>query len=159
MAHVCGGLESEDGGGTRRIHVSGLVELTIEECLAHLSGGEVGRVAMSTPMGPRIVPLNYAMYDDAIVFRTTSYSELGTYGADTDLAFEIDQLDYETHQGWSVVVIGRAELIVDPDEIHAIRAGRDSDPWAGGHRHLYLKLRWRDITGRRLGGESTTYPH
>ena len=135
--------------------VSGLVELTIEECLAHLSGGEVGRVAMSTPMGPRIVPLNYAMYDEAIVFRTTAYSELGTYGANTDLAFEIDQLDYETHQGWSVVVIGRAELIEDPDEIDAIRARWDPTPWAGGHRHLYLKLRWRDITGRRLGGELT----
>ena len=127
------------------------VELTVEECLEHLKGGVVGRVAMSTPMGPRIVPLNYAMYDDSIVFRTTPYSELGTYGANTNLAFEIDQLDYERHQGWSVVVIGRAELVQDLDEVRAIRAGWDPTPWAGGRRHLYLRLRWRDVTGRRLG--------
>ena len=131
-----------------------LVELTIEECLEHLRSGVIGRVAMSTPMGPRIVPLNYAMHNDAIVFRTTSYSELGTYGPNTDLAFETDQFDYGTNLGWSVVAIGRAEVIDDPDEIRDIRAMWDPTPWVGGHRLFYLKLRWRDITGRRIGGES-----
>jgi len=126
------------------------LELGVEECLELLSGGVVGRVAMSTPGGPRIVPLNYAMYKDAIVFRTMPYSELGTYGWNTDLAFEIDHLDYEKHQGWSVVAIGRASLVEDPDELREIRAGWDPTPWVGGRRHLYIKLRWRDITGRRL---------
>ena len=131
------------------------VELTVEECLELLSGGIVGRVAMCTPMGPRIVPLNYAMYDDAIVFRTTPYSELGTYGSNTDLAFEIDHLDYEKQEGWSVVAIGRASLVEDADELREIRAGWDPTPWAAGRRHLYIRLRWRDITGRRLGGDWT----
>lgn len=131
------------------------MEMTVEECLELLAGGVLGRVAMSTPMGPRIVPLNYAMYDDSIVFRTTPYSEVGTYGWNTDLAFEIDHLDYDKHQGWSVVAIGRAELIEDPDELHAIRSGWDPTPWAGGRRHLYIRLRWRDLTGRRLGGDWT----
>ena len=131
------------------------VELTYEECLELLHGGLVGRVAICTPVGPRIVPLNYALYDDAIVFRTTPYSELGTYGWNTDVAFEIDHLDYEKHQGWSVLAIGRAELIDDPDEVQDIRAGWDPTPWAGGRRHLYLRLRWRDLTGRRIGGDWT----
>lgn len=131
------------------------VELTYEECLELLQGGLVGRVAICTPMGPRIVPLNYALYDDAIVFRTTPYSELGTYGWNTDVAFEIDHLDYEKHQGWSVLAIGRAELIDDPDEVQDIRAGWDPTPWAGGRRHLYLRLRWRDLTGRRIGRDWT----
>jgi hypothetical protein len=70
------------------------VELTVEECLELLHSGVLGRVALSTPMGPRIVPINYAMDgDDAILFRTTPYSELGTYGWNTDVAFEIDQID------------------------------------------------------------------
>jgi nitroimidazol reductase NimA-like FMN-containing flavoprotein (pyridoxamine 5'-phosphate oxidase superfamily) len=129
------------------------VELTIEECLELLSGGVVGRVAMSTPVGPRIVPVNYAMYGDAIVFRTTPYSELGTYGWNNDLAFEIDHLDYDTHQGWSVVAIGRAELVEDPEELRDIKTTWDPRPWAPGARNLYMKLTWRDITGRRLGGD------
>src|SRR5680860_81866 len=130
------------------------VELTVHECLELLNGGVFGRVAMSTPMGPRIVPLNYAMHDETIVFRTTPYSELGTYGWNIDLAFEIDHLDYESHQGWSVVATGRAERIEDPDELREIRAGWDPSPWAAGRRHLYLRMRWRDITGRRLGSHS-----
>ena len=129
------------------------VELTVDECLELLNAGLVGRVAMSTPVGPRIVPLNYAMHEDAIVFRTSPYSELGTYGRDTDLAFEIDYLDYEKHQGWSVVAIGRSEIISDPDELNVIRHGWDPTPWAAGTRHLYLRLRWRDLTGRRLGDD------
>lgn len=131
------------------------VELTVDECLELLNGGVVGRVGMSTPMGPRIVPVNYAMYEDAIIFRTTPYSELGTYGWNTDLAFEIDNLDHDKHQGWSVVAVGRAALVEDPDDLHAIRAGWDPTPWAAGRRHLYIRLNWRDLTGRRLGNDWT----
>ena len=129
------------------------VELTIEECLALLGDGGVGRVAVCTPLGPRIVPLNYAMYDDAIVFRTTPYSEVGTYGWNTDLAFEADHLDYGAREGWSVVAIGRGALVDDPAEVLDIRSGWDPMPWAGGRRHLYIRLRWRDLTGRRIGGD------
>jgi nitroimidazol reductase NimA-like FMN-containing flavoprotein (pyridoxamine 5'-phosphate oxidase superfamily) len=131
------------------------VELTVEECLELLNGGVVGRVAMCTPMGPRILPVNYAMYEETIVFRTTPYSELGTYGWNTDLAFEIDHLDYEKHQGWSVVAVGRAEIVEDPDDLRAMRQGPDPAPWAAGRRNLYVRLRWRDITGRRLGDDWT----
>ncbi len=127
------------------------VELTIEECLELLSGGVIGRVALSTPVGPRIVPVNYAMFGEAIVFRTAPYSELGTYGWNNELAFEVDHIDYDKHQGWSVIVLGRAELIEDPDELRRIKDSWDPRPWAGGQRNLYVKLTWRDVTGRRIG--------
>ena len=127
------------------------VELTVEECLELLQGGVVGRVALSTPMGPRIVPVNYAMYEDAIVFRTTPYSELGTYGWNTDLAFEIDHIDYDHHQGWSVVAIGRSALVDDPAELADIRANWDPTPWAGGVRSLFIRVPCSELTGRQLG--------
>ncbi len=133
--------------------MSAPVELTIEECLELLSGGVIGRVALATPVGPRIVPVNYAMHGQAIIFRTAAYSELGTYGWNTDLAFEVDYIDYEKHQGWSVVALGRAELVDDPEELREIKESWDPRPWAGGQRNLYMKLTWRDVTGRRLGGD------
>ncbi len=129
------------------------VELTIDECLELLGGGVLGRVALSTPVGPRIVPVNYAMHGDAIVFRTTPYSELGTYGWNADVAFEVDHIDYDKHQGWSVVAIGRAELVEDPDEVADIRKSWDPRPWAAGPRNLYMKVVWRDVTGRRIGND------
>lgn len=129
------------------------IELTVEECLELLNTNIVGRVALSTPGGPRIVPVNYAMHGDAIVFRTAPYSELGTYGWNTELAFEIDHLDYERHQGWSVVAYGRGALVEDPDEVADIRRTWDPRPWAEGQRHLYMRLDWRNLTGRRLGDD------
>ena len=134
------------------------IELTVEECLDLLGTNIVGRVALATPVGPRILPVNYAMYGDAIVIRTAPYSELGTYGWNTELAFEIDHLDYERHLGWSVVAYGRGELVEDPDEVAEIKRLWDPRPWAGGQRNLYMKLVWRNLTGRRLGSawEPTT---
>jgi nitroimidazol reductase NimA-like FMN-containing flavoprotein (pyridoxamine 5'-phosphate oxidase superfamily) len=126
-------------------------QLSVEECQELLAGGVVGRVAMSTPVGPRIVPVNYAMHDTAIVFRTTPYSELSTYGWNSELAFEIDHLDYETHQGWSVVAVGRGHAVEDAEETREIRRTWDPRPWASGVRNLYVKLVWRELRGVRLG--------
>jgi nitroimidazol reductase NimA-like FMN-containing flavoprotein (pyridoxamine 5'-phosphate oxidase superfamily) len=131
-------------------------ELTSGECRELLSSGIVGRVAMATPVGPRIVPVNYAVHEDAVIIRTSPYSELGTYGRGTELAFEIDHVDHETHQGWSVVALGRAEAVQGSDEIAAIRGTWDPRPWAGGSRNLYLRLVVRELTGRRIGDD---WPH
>jgi nitroimidazol reductase NimA-like FMN-containing flavoprotein (pyridoxamine 5'-phosphate oxidase superfamily) len=105
---------------------------------------------MATPVGPRIVPVNYSVRGDSIVFRTAPYSELSTYGWDTELAFEVDELDRETHQGWSVVAVGRAHVEDDPDEVQRIRR-EWRQQWAPGSRNLYVKLAWRALTGVRLG--------
>jgi nitroimidazol reductase NimA-like FMN-containing flavoprotein (pyridoxamine 5'-phosphate oxidase superfamily) len=129
------------------------VQLGPAECRELLAGGVVGRVAMATPVGPRIVPVNYSLHGDAIVFRTAPYSELSTYGWNTELAFEVDRLDHEAHQGWSVVAIGRAYVVDDPEEVQAIRHAWEPRPWAPGSRHLYVKLPWRELTGVRLGDD------
>lgn len=127
-------------------------ELSPEKCRELLSAGLVGRVAVCTPEGPRIVPVNHAVVGDAIVFRTAAYTLLATHGRRGRLAFEVDHLDYERHQGWSVVATGPAEVIDDPDEIQQIRKTWDPRPWAGGTRQLYVRLQWTELTGRRLGG-------
>lgn len=133
------------------------IEMTVDECLDLLRTNIIGRVALSTPVGPRIVPVNYAMHgDDTIVFRTAPYSELGTYGWNTELAFEVDHLDYDAHHGWSVVAFGRGELVEDPVEVDEIRRDWDPRPWAEGQRNLYMKIHWRRLTGRRLGSGWTT---
>jgi nitroimidazol reductase NimA-like FMN-containing flavoprotein (pyridoxamine 5'-phosphate oxidase superfamily) len=136
--------------------------LSASESRELLEGGVVGRLAMATPVGPRIVPVNYAVHGDSIVFRTAPYSELSTYGWNTDLAFEVDHLDFETHQGWSVVAVGRAHVVDDPDEVQRIRSHWDPRPWAPGSRNLYVKLTWRELSGVRLGDDwtrATMLPH
>lgn len=126
-------------------------ELSAHECQQLLRSGVAGRVALSTPTGPQIVPVNYSVVDDAIVIRTSPYSVLGTYGRDTTFAFEIDAFDREHARGWSVQVRGRVQAITDRDEIQMVREVAEVHPWAGGARSLYLRLRWTEVSGRQVG--------
>jgi uncharacterized protein len=126
-------------------------ELTQAECRELLSAGLVGRVALSTPVGPHIVPVNFALVDDSLVLRTTPYSVLGSHARGSMLALEIDQFDYERQRGWSVVARGRAEIVTSADELEHIRKAWEPHAWAAGQRNLYLGVRWSELSGRRLG--------
>lgn len=127
------------------------VELSYERCCELLSSVEVGRVALCTDTGPLIWPVNYSVVEDAIVFRTAPYSVLGAQAWNSRLAFEVDRLDFERRQGWSVVATGAGEMVEDPAELAMIRTFRDPHPWAGGAvRLLYVRLRWDRLTGREL---------
>jgi nitroimidazol reductase NimA-like FMN-containing flavoprotein (pyridoxamine 5'-phosphate oxidase superfamily) len=129
------------------------IELSDEQCRELLGAGLVGRVALCTPVGPHVVPVNYAVVDDSVVLRTTPYSILGTQAPGAMLAFEVDQLDYELQRGWSVVARGRAEAITGADELHQIRRAWEPNAWADGSRNLFLRLRWSELSGRRLGAD------
>lgn len=136
--------------------MSTLTDLDATESRALLATGTVGRVGFSVTdergvSGPRIVPVSYTVVDEALIFRTAAYSELGRHAPDTDVAFEVDHLDHATRAGWSVVIVGRAERIEDVQRIRAIRSsGSDPEPWAEGSRQLYFRLPLDRLTGRRL---------
>jgi nitroimidazol reductase NimA-like FMN-containing flavoprotein (pyridoxamine 5'-phosphate oxidase superfamily) len=125
-------------------------EIGVEECEELLRAGVAGRVAVSTPTGPHIVPVNYSVVDGAIVIRTSPYSLLGTHGRNTTLAFEVDGFDVERQLGWSVQARGHAEEVADRDELDRLREDATQQPWAAGARVLVLRLRWSELTGRRL---------
>lgn len=127
-----------------------LQEISTEECVELLAAETVGRAAICTPEGPHVVPVNYTVLGNAIVFRTTPYSVLGTYAWAGDIAFEVDQLDRATHRGWSVVVRGPGEMVEDIEDIEEIRWANDPEPWADGARPMYIRLPWRQLTGRRI---------
>lgn len=136
--------------------MSPITELKQGKCWELLRGGRLGRVCFSTSMGPRIIPVNYRMQDADILFRTSPSSLLGTYAADSELAFEIDDIDERARQGWSVVALGTARLVDDMDEVTGIWMRGDPEPWADGSRNVYLRLRVREVSGRRLGGDEPT---
>jgi nitroimidazol reductase NimA-like FMN-containing flavoprotein (pyridoxamine 5'-phosphate oxidase superfamily) len=126
-------------------------DLSHAECEQLLRAGLVGRIAACTPDGPHIVPVNYAVVDDAVVLRTTAYSLLGSHAKGSVLALEVDHFDYENQRGWSVVARGRTEPVIDTDQLDKVRRSWDPTPWASGRRSLYLRMRWSELTGRRLG--------
>ena len=127
-----------------------LMELSRSECETLLRRGVIGRVAIATPTGPHVMPLNYSVSGSSVVVCTTPYSMLGTYGRDSMLAFEIDHFEHPRQRGWSVVVRGRAEAVEDPDELRNLVRVLPR-PWAAGRRSLYLRIPLTEVTGRRLG--------
>ena len=127
-------------------------ELDARECRGLLEGRQVGRVAVCTPTGPQILPVNYVVDGASIVFRTAPYGVLGRHAWHDRIAFEIDDTDVPTKSGWSVLATGQGELVEDAGELAALRAFTDNRPWGPGSRLLYVRLRRDSLTGRRVRG-------
>jgi nitroimidazol reductase NimA-like FMN-containing flavoprotein (pyridoxamine 5'-phosphate oxidase superfamily) len=130
---------------------TGLEALPREDCLALLRAQEVGRFVCVAGGQPHIVPVNYVLDGETIVFRT----DMGTKLREAEraaVAFEIDGLDRVARTGWSVVVHGRAEEITTFDGPVRLRSLRDLgvDPWAGGPKLHWIGIQPFTITGRRI---------
>ncbi len=126
-------------------------ELSYAKCRELLGSGVIGRVAVCTPDGPRIFPVNYSVVSETVVFRTSPTGVVANHDWNAPVAFEVDHVDYEDHKGWSVMAVGRAVRVEDHDELAHIQRTWDPRPWAGGSRPLYVRLPWDELTGRRLG--------
>ena len=126
------------------------MELSRSECETLLRRGVVGRVAIATPAGPYIVPINYSVSVGHVVVCTTPYSLLGSQGRDRLVAFEVDHFEHPRMRGWSVVVRGRTEAVEEHEELRELMRVLPR-PWASGHRSLYLRIPLDEVTGRRLG--------
>ena len=134
-------------------------DLSRVDCARLRMAGIAGRVAVGTPNGPHIIPVNYAVDAESILIRTTAYSLLGTYGRDELLCFEVDQFDYELKRGWSVVVRGRGSFVDDQEELAEIARSWQPRPWASGQRNLVVRIPWTEISGRQLGGNWDPWEH
>ena len=86
-------------------------ELSTLECRDLLGTQEVGRVAVCTPQGPQIMPVNYVVDGASLVFRTAPYTLLGKHAWNSRIAFQIDHVDTETKSGWSVLATGSGAMI------------------------------------------------
>ena len=136
-------------------------ELDPSECRQRLESqsGGVGRLALTTPTGPMIYPVNFTVDGDAVVFRTSSHSPLGSPTWGVEVAFEVDHVDLEARQGWSVVVKGCAHIVDDPEQEDRLRSlGREPSPWAGGLRRTYVRIPCREISGRVVGEDWLASP-
>ncbi|MGW0607700.1 DUF1918 domain-containing protein [Streptomyces sp. NPDC002640] len=157
LAHVLGTtIVALRGGGTDRPPGRGrallrphLMELDPEACLARLSTHGVGRVAVSAPQGPAVVPVNYDVVDEVIVFRTAPGS-IPAAAVGPEVAFEVDHVDEATSQGWSVLVVGPAHVVTEPDQVRKLADLTHTEPWAGGRRGMWVAIRPTRITGRLI---------
>ena len=129
----------------------GLEILDTDACLELLRARTFGRVSVQIGDAPAILPVNYALLDDEVVFRTDPGTKLSAALMRTMVAFEVDDTDPVTRSGWSVLVVGFAEEIRD----RATRARIDAlglEPWVTEGIDFVVRIRTRTISGRRLAG-------
>lgn len=125
-----------------------LAALTPYDCWALLQDVKIGRLAWSRPQGPAVVPVNLSLLDGSLWLRTGQGSELVRDGLDRPVAIEVDKIDEATRSGWSVLVLGTAELVTGedvPEHLHVL------DVWPSGPLVAYVRVSPTQVTGRRLG--------
>lgn len=123
-------------------------ELTAEECQAHLEHATLGRVAWTADGGVHILPVSCVLHAGRVTFRTSPYGVLAGLEHPTEVAFEIDQVDRAAGTGWSVVVQGRAQAVVLPQDLLDLWARTDLVPWASGTRNVFIAITAHSLSGR-----------
>jgi nitroimidazol reductase NimA-like FMN-containing flavoprotein (pyridoxamine 5'-phosphate oxidase superfamily) len=124
-----------------------------DECLRLIAPGGIGRVGFDDGEGPSVLPVNYVVAGDTVVFRTSFGGRINTgvttvvRGAEARVAFEVDAIDAERHAGWSVLLRGPAHHLTAAE----IETLPDVRTWAGGERESYVSLRPVEVSGRRVG--------
>jgi hypothetical protein len=126
-----------------------LSALDLESCQELIRPGGVGRVVFSAPRGPVALPVNFRVLDDEIIFRTAPLPELTSSLPSEQVSFEVDHIDEALAEGWSVLISGRGQVIVDPGKLQRAQAAGVT-PWAGGERDVYVRIVPREVTGRRI---------
>jgi len=128
--------------------VADLVDVSVDECWELLGTMQFARLAWNSGSGPVLLPVNYVLHDRTVWMRTTAYSTIAEQVDESQIAVEVDDVDRETHVGWSVLLRGRAEVLYHeeqvPEEVQSLHT------WPSGARPLWVRLRPDIVTGRRL---------
>ena len=102
---------------------------------------------------PLVLPVNYALDSEAIVFRSGEGSKLAA-ARRTRACFEIDGHDRERHEGWSVVARGRLEEVSPHEGPTLERLAALPHPLADGDRSHVLRLVIDSVQGRRVSARA-----
>lgn len=119
------------------------------ECWALASTRSTGRLGFFRDGLLDIFPVHYVVLDERIYFRTSADGTIAT----SDLgraAFQVDQVNRETHSGWSILANGPATRVEDPALLTTLWGKAIEEPWAPGQRDLFFCLAPTQLRGLRV---------
>ena len=127
--------------------------LSESQCWELLSSVSLGRLVTSVDGNPAIFPVNFAVQNRSILFRTAEGTKLVSAAINSTVLFEADL--HAVAEGWSVIVKGMAKSLRTDQEIaHADEA--NLLPWTATVKPHYVRIRPVSVTGRRfLFGDQT----
>jgi hypothetical protein len=124
-------------------HDAEMYALDRSACMSLLRTQPVGRLVLAG-RDPRVLPVNFVVADDAIVF----YVEVGSAveaAAGQDVMFEVDMFDERTRSGWSVLARGQLAILLEEPDASVV-------PWPPGPHDRSMLVTVHTVTGRLLRG-------
>jgi len=130
---------------------TGIEIIDRDECLRLLASQSLGRLALVENGRPHLVPVNFVLDGDAVVFRTDVGTKLDASSRSV-VVFEVDGIDESTRSGWSVIVHGLAHEVTRLDRVDLQQrlARLALHPWAPGEKSHVVRIVPTSITGRRV---------
>jgi nitroimidazol reductase NimA-like FMN-containing flavoprotein (pyridoxamine 5'-phosphate oxidase superfamily) len=123
-----------------------VIELSLDECWDMLEADEFGRLAYRLVDEVHLVPINYAVDDRSLLFRTASGSKLLAAALHSDVALEIDW--HDDLAAWSVVARGQLRRLPE-DQLYRMDA-LPRQPWIPTLTYDVVELVPTAVTGRRF---------
>jgi nitroimidazol reductase NimA-like FMN-containing flavoprotein (pyridoxamine 5'-phosphate oxidase superfamily) len=120
-----------------------------EPSLELLQRVRVGRLIFTEHALPAVRPADFRWWRGDVVIRIADPAMLAAASGNRVVAFEADELDADAHSGWSVTIVGRAQLIIEVSDLIEL-AALFSRPEAGARRDYFVRIRTEKVTGRRL---------
>jgi nitroimidazol reductase NimA-like FMN-containing flavoprotein (pyridoxamine 5'-phosphate oxidase superfamily) len=124
-------------------------ELDEETCWRLIARAGFGRVGFVQDGEVVVLPVNSAVSDERVIFRTAEDSSLAAAGDGAMVAFEADHTDRAAESGWSVVVRGHLWDVTERPEASSWREYAVR-PWAPGPRNRWMMIEPTLVTGRTI---------
>ncbi|WP_173922563.1 pyridoxamine 5'-phosphate oxidase family protein [Agromyces sp. Marseille-P2726] len=121
------------------------LHLTEDECWQRLRDAPYGRVAASAAGEVDIFPVNHAVDNGTIVFRTSPGTKLLELTIRHSVAFEVD--GYSETDAFSVVVKGTAQEFDRQSEVEAAEQ-LGITPWAPEEKDRWVRITPSSVQGR-----------
>lgn len=141
-----------DKGGVR----TWLIDIAPEDCENLLEASTLGRLGVVVDGRPEIFPVNH-VFDrrtGSVVFPTNAGTKAHGALAWPWVAYEVDGVEPGDDGGWSVLVVGRAEEITDPDDIARLASLRHV-LWRSTGALQWIRIVATRTTGRRISATAT----
>jgi uncharacterized protein len=124
--------------------------LNVPECLRLLAvaakDDHIGRLAVNDSETPLVVPLNFAMHDRGVLIRIGP-GRLSEMVPGSLVTFEVDHVDPEGAEAWSVLIRGLASALDPGDPPQGVGVPQPLVPDPG---EMIIFIRPDVVTGRRF---------
>lgn len=112
-----------------------------------LGGASLGHLGMRTERGVDIVPVNFLVFEDAIIFRSAPGAKFLHLTNDPAVAFQVDGVTLRSR--WSVVATGEAHRMNEEPDIR--RTGiLDLHTQSPTEKWNYVRITVEHISGREF---------